>query len=90
MLRNARFETITLKQKNRKSTRISKLCCERVFALIVAKTRLRARCNFARDRRVFIAILLSSIFRNLTTMSAYLFLLLFFSSKKSQIQSHCF
>jgi len=70
MLRNAQSKTTTLAQKNRKSTRISRFCYKRVFVIIVATTRLRACCSFAKDKCAFIVSLSSLISRNSIAMLA--------------------
>jgi len=85
MLRNTRSKTITLAQKNRKSTRIFRLCYKKIFIVIVATTRLQVCCNFARDKRASIVLLLNLILRNSIAMLAYLFFLLFCNSRRLQI-----
>jgi len=85
MLRNAQSKTIILAQKNRKFTKIFKFCCKKTFIIIVVTTRLRARCNFARNKRAFIVSLLSSILRNSIAILVCLFFLLLCNSRKLQI-----
>jgi len=82
MLRNARLKTITLAQKNRKSTRISRFYCKRTFIVIVATIKSRVCCNFVENKRAFIVSLLNSILRNSIVIFVYLFFLLLCSSRR--------
>jgi len=90
MLRNAQSKTITLTQKNRKSTKISRFYYKRAFIVIVATTRLQVCCNFVKDKRTFIVLLLNLILRNSIAIFACFFFLLLCNSRKLQIQFYCF
>jgi len=85
MLKNVRSKTITLAQKNRKFTKISRFYCKRVFIVIVATTRLRVCCNFVENKHTFIVLLLNLILRNSIVMFVCLFFLLLCNFRRLQI-----